>query len=133
MRAGWMAAFDSFEHFQEYVDDILQLIEDYSQPHTMSSKVMDALEAADTNSDGNRLSTSINVSISDSVSRTPAGETPDAVPKTEPVHILSIAVRGIEDMDDNQMAAAFGAYCKLHRDRLFAHRIRRITFAALKK
>lgn len=51
----------------------------------------------------------------------------------EPVHILSIAVRGTEDMDDNQMAQCFGSFCKLNRDELFKHRIRRITFAALKK
>lgn len=49
------------------------------------------------------------------------------------MHILSIAVRGIEDMDDNQMAFMFGAFCKQNRDDLFKHRIRRITFAALKK
>lgn len=53
--------------------------------------------------------------------------------KREPVHILSIAVRGIEDMDDNQMAVTFGNFCKQNRDALFEHRIRRITFAALKK
>lgn len=49
------------------------------------------------------------------------------------MHILSIAVRGTEDMDDNQMASTFGSFCKQHRDELFNHRIRRITFAALKK
>lgn len=51
----------------------------------------------------------------------------------EPVHILSIAVRGTEDMDDNQMAYTFGSFCSKHREELFNHRIRRITFAALKK
>lgn len=51
----------------------------------------------------------------------------------EPVHILSIAVRGIEDMDDNQMAHLFGSFCKQFREDLYNHRIRRITFAALKK
>lgn len=51
----------------------------------------------------------------------------------EPVHILSIAVRGTEDMDDNQMAQCFGSFCKINREELFKHRVRRITFAALKK
>ena len=51
----------------------------------------------------------------------------------EPVHILSIAVRGTEDMDDNQMAHIFGSFCKQHREELYQHRIRRLTFAALKK
>lgn len=51
----------------------------------------------------------------------------------EPVHILSIAVRGTEDMDDNQMAYLFGTFCKTNIAMLTHHRIRRITFAALKK
>lgn len=49
------------------------------------------------------------------------------------MHILSIAVRGTEDMDDNQMADAFGEFCKAHRKDLEEHLIRRITFAALKR
>lgn len=65
MRAGWMAAFDSFEKFQDSSDDLLKLLEDFSTPSTISSKVLDALEAADGGSDGARLSTSINVSLSD--------------------------------------------------------------------
>lgn len=73
MRAGWMAAFDSFENFQEYSDDILKLIEDFSSPTTINSKVMDALDAAES-SEGHRLSTSINVSMSESVTRTSANE-----------------------------------------------------------
>lgn len=72
MRAGWMAAFDSFEQFQENSDDILKLIEDFSCPTNISSKVMEALDAAEAASEGSRLSTSINVSMSDSVTRTSA-------------------------------------------------------------
>lgn len=36
-------------------------------------------------------------------------------------------------MDDNQMAYTFGSFCKQHREELYTHRVRRITFAALKK
>lgn len=67
-RTGCMAAFDSFEHFQEYSDEILDLLEDYASPIFANSKVLDAVEAADSVSDG-RLSTSINVSISDPISK----------------------------------------------------------------
>lgn len=69
-----MAAFDSFEHFQEYSEDILKLIEDFCCPTSISSKVLDALDAAESSSEGNRLSTSINVSLSDPVTRTPASD-----------------------------------------------------------
>lgn len=73
MRAGWMAAFESFDDFKQYSGEILRLIEDeLSCPASISTKVLDALDAADSLSDGNRLSTSINVSMSDPVARAPA-------------------------------------------------------------
>lgn len=72
MRAGWMAAFESFDDFKQYSGEILRLIEDFACPASISSKVLDALDAADSSSDGNRLSTSINVSMSDPVTRIPA-------------------------------------------------------------
>lgn len=74
MRAGWMAAFNSFEHFEDNSEEILKLIEDFSTPTTISSKVLDALDVAESQSDGHRLSTSINVSLSDPVTRTPASD-----------------------------------------------------------
>lgn len=74
MRAGWMAAFSTFQHFEENAEDILKLIEEYSTPATISSKVLDALDVAESQSDGHRLSTSINVSLSDPVTRTPASD-----------------------------------------------------------
>lgn len=74
MRAGWMAAFDSFEHFQENSEDILKLIEDFSCTTNINSKVLAALDSVDSTSDGNRCSTSINVSLSDPVTRIPASD-----------------------------------------------------------
>lgn len=74
MRAGWMGAFNSFEHFEDNSEEILKLIEEYSNPATISSKVLDALDVAESQSDGHRLSTSINVSLSDPVTRTPASD-----------------------------------------------------------
>ncbi|XP_055920497.1 acetyl-CoA carboxylase isoform X2 [Eupeodes corollae] len=129
MRTGCMAAFDSFEHFEQYSDEIFDLLEDLSSPAYASAKVLEAVDAADSASDG-RLSTSINVSLSDPVSRANAA---DEATSTEPIHILSVAVREIGDMDDVQMASAFGTFCKLHREELFQRRVRRITFACLKK
>ena len=92
-------------------------------------KVLEAVDAADSASDG-RLSTSINVSLSDPISRANAAE---EATSTEPIHILSVAVREIGEMDDVQMATVFGTFCKLHRDELYQRRVRRITFASLKK
>ncbi|XP_065368602.1 acetyl-CoA carboxylase isoform X2 [Calliphora vicina] len=129
LRTGCMAAFDSFEHFDMYSDEILDLLEDLASPAMVSAKVLEAVEAADSMCDG-RLSTSINVSLSDPITRANAAE---EAKSTEPIHIISVAVRETGEMDDVQMAQIFGSYCKQHRDELFQRRIRRITFAALKK
>lgn len=51
----------------------------------------------------------------------------------EAMHILSIAVRDMGDMDDLQMEQVFGSFCAQHREELLTRRVRRITFAALKK
>jgi acetyl-CoA carboxylase / biotin carboxylase 1 len=67
MRTGCMAAFQSFEHFKEYSDEILDLLEDFASPAFVSSKVLEAVEAAD--SESRRMSTSINVSMSDPITR----------------------------------------------------------------
>lgn len=87
------------------------------------------LEAVDSISDS-RLSTSINCSLSDPVTRANAAE---EAKSTEPIHIVSIAVRETGEMDDITMAQAFGQFCQLHREILVEKRIRRITFASLKK
>ncbi|XP_049317448.1 acetyl-CoA carboxylase [Bactrocera dorsalis] len=129
MRTGCMAAFDSFDHFEMHSDEILDLLEDYASPAFVSAKILEAVDAVDSISDG-RLSTSINVSLSDPITRANAVE---EAKSTEPIHIISVAVRDNGDMDDLQMAHIFGNFCKEHRDELFQRRIRRITFAALKK
>lgn len=61
-----MAAFDSFDHFTQYSDEILDLLEDFSSPAFVNHKVLEAVEAGDSD---RRMSTSINVSMSDPVSR----------------------------------------------------------------
>lgn len=130
MRTGCMAAFDNFEHFQQYADEILDLLEDFSNPSFVSTKVLDAVDAAESVSDDRRMSTSINVSLSDPVTR--IGES-DTVKSRTPMHILSVAIRDVGEMDDHQLASLFGSFCVLHREELLNRRVRRITFAALKK
>ncbi|XP_059611586.1 acetyl-CoA carboxylase [Phlebotomus argentipes] len=130
IRTGCMAAFDSFQHFHDYSDEILDLLEDFASPAFVSTKVLDAVEAADSVSDG-RHSTSINVSISDPVTR--IGTDIDTAQSMEPIHILSVAIKGLGDMDDLQMSDMFGGFMSLHREELLTRRVRRITFAALKK
>lgn len=86
-------------------------------------------------SDDRRLSTSINVSISGdgSLRADGSGEAVVNLKSNEPIHILSIAVRNVGDLDDAQMTTLFSTFCIHHRDELLSRRVRRITFAALKK
>ena len=59
-RTGCMAAFESFQKFESYFDEILDLLEDYTSPAVISPKIIEALESASES----RMSTSINVSLS---------------------------------------------------------------------
>uniref|UniRef100_T1GP39 Uncharacterized protein n=1 Tax=Megaselia scalaris TaxID=36166 RepID=T1GP39_MEGSC len=111
-RTGCMAAFDSFTIFEENCDEMFDLLEDFGTPLVANSGVITALEGND--------------SVSD-----PA--IAEECKSTEPVHILNIALRDTADMDDMQLSNIFGTFCKIHREDLHQRRIRRITFAALKK
>lgn len=60
-RTGCMAAFESFQQFEQYADEIFDLIEDFASPAAVSAKDLNAMESG-SESRGN--STSINVSLS---------------------------------------------------------------------
>jgi acetyl-CoA carboxylase/biotin carboxylase 1 len=55
-----MAAFESFSQFEQYADEMLDLLEDLSSPAVVSPKVLEAVESGSES----RLSTSINISMS---------------------------------------------------------------------
>ncbi|XP_008215451.1 acetyl-CoA carboxylase isoform X2 [Nasonia vitripennis] len=125
-RTGAMAAFKDLAQFSQYADEILDLLEDLSSPTSLSAKVLEAVESAVGGSES-RHSTSINVDQN--------AQPPQQVEaqKSEPVHILSIAVREESNHDDATMARLFGEWCASNRDELTDRGIRRVTFAALKK
>lgn len=135
MRTGCMAAFDTFEQFKEYADEILDLLEDFVSPAFVGKSVLDAIEAAggDSVSDSRHHSTSINVSISHDPNAPRPSDTPDLNRPREPIHILSIALRECGDFDDLQMSTLFSDFCEKHRKELESRKVRRITFLALKK
>lgn len=58
-RTGCMAAFESFSDFESAVDEILDLVEDFSLTSVVSPKIMEAVESG-----SESQSTSINVSLS---------------------------------------------------------------------
>lgn len=127
-RTGAMAAFQDLEQFNQYSDEVLDLLEDLSSPNSVSAKVLEAVEAVGSES---RHSTSINVSLSTTVEGNAQNESGDD--PAEPFHILSIAVLDKGNQDDATMARVFGDWCALNKDELVARGVRRVTFLALKK
>ncbi|XP_072389219.1 acetyl-CoA carboxylase isoform X1 [Diabrotica undecimpunctata] len=124
-RTGCMAAFDNLQHFEQSADEILDLIEDFASPATISAKDLNAVESG-SESRGN--STSINVSLSLEARRPSA----DEHIIEEPNHILMVCIKDDGDKDDSTMSKMFAAFCARHKDELIARHIRRITFSPLK-
>lgn len=131
-RTGAMAAFHDLEQFAQYADEVLDLLEDLSTPSSVSAKVLEAVDAAGSES---RHSTSINVSLSANEGAPPAHQ--NAIDgNSEPVHILSIAVKSDDkdgEKDDAAMSRMFGDWCATNKEELDNRGIRRVTFACLKK
>ncbi|XP_031330897.1 acetyl-CoA carboxylase isoform X2 [Photinus pyralis] len=125
-RTGCMAAFENFQQFEQYADEIFDLVEDIASPATISAKDIQALESG-SESRGN--STSINVSLS--IDGTRAKQEEEKL--CEPIHILHIGVKDKGDVDDSTMAKIFGNFCARYKEELEKRRIRRITFTLLQK
>lgn len=74
-RTGCMAAFESFTQFEQYFDEILDIMEDLSSPVYVSPKIIDALESGSES----RLSSSLNVSLSLGDQRPPDQENVEVI------------------------------------------------------
>ncbi|XP_066991423.2 acetyl-CoA carboxylase isoform X2 [Anabrus simplex] len=125
-RTGCMAAFETFEQFEQYADEMLDVLEDFASPAVVSPKVLDALESGSES----RLSTSINISMSMGEGRAVQDNT---FKQTEPIHILSVGVKDKGDTDDSTISRRFEDFCKHHEEELKRRGIRRITFVVLIK
>ncbi|KAK9874333.1 hypothetical protein WA026_002683 [Henosepilachna vigintioctopunctata] len=125
-RTGIMAAFDTIHQFEKYLDEILDLIEDFNSTAQVSIRDINALENG---SDSRTNSTSINVSLSIDPSTVKHADEEIIL---EPIHIMHIGYRDKGDNDDSTMARILGKLCKKYKDEMDKRGIRRITFAALK-
>ncbi|XP_076256364.1 acetyl-CoA carboxylase isoform X2 [Rhynchophorus ferrugineus] len=125
-RTGCMAAFENFQQFDQYSDEILDLIEDFSNPATISTRDLNAVESG---SESRKNSTSINVSLSLDAPRI---TTHDENVILEPAHILHVGIKDDGDKDDTTMSKMFANFCKKHKEELLTRGIRRITFSPLK-
>ncbi|KAK9746196.1 Acetyl-CoA carboxylase, central region [Popillia japonica] len=132
-RTGCMAAFENFQQFEQYADEIFDLIEDFASPAMVSAKDLNAVESG---SESRTNSTSINVSLSVEGARTTVEDNKTTVEDNkleEPIHILHIGIKDKGDADDSTMSRIFGTFCARHKEELLTRGIRRITFAALKR
>ncbi|KAI4455017.1 acetyl-coa carboxylase isoform a [Holotrichia oblita] len=125
-RTGCMAAFENFQQFEQYADEIFDLIEDFASPAMVSAKDLNAVESG---SESRANSTSINVSLSVEGARS----TVEDNKLEDPIHILHIGIKDKGDTDDSTMSRIFGTFCARHKEELLTRGIRRITFAALKR
>jgi len=121
-RTGCMAAFESFDQFKQYAEEILDLLDDYPTP--VPAKVLEAVEGGSES----RHSTSINVSLSLGEQRSE-----DVIRRTEPIHIVCVAVKDNGDIEDSQLSKMFGEWCASMKDELKQRCIRRVTFLALQR
>ncbi|RVE46271.1 hypothetical protein evm_009095 [Chilo suppressalis] len=122
-RTGALAAFDSFDQFVQYADELLDLVHDFASTATVRREDLQALQEGSESRD----STSINVGMD--YNKIPDGED---LP-LEPIHILMIGVRDTGESDDSVVARRFGNFCRAHRHELHQKRVRRITFMSLIK
>ncbi|XP_053621987.1 acetyl-CoA carboxylase isoform X1 [Plodia interpunctella] len=121
-RTGALAAFDSFDQFVQYADELLDLVHDFASSANVRREDLQALQDGSESRD----STSINVGADYKAADV------DDVP-LEPIHILMISIRDNGECDDGQVARRFGNFCRAHRHELQQKRIRRITFMSLIK
>ncbi|XP_050426014.1 acetyl-CoA carboxylase isoform X3 [Adelges cooleyi] len=122
-RTGCMAAFESFSQFEQYFDEILDIMEDLSSPVYISPKIIEAVESGSES----RLSSSLNVSLS-------LGDGPPQENlQMEPCHILCIAMKDTGNMEDDKLGKMYEEFCQKRRDELKKRSIRRLTFLALNK
>ncbi|XP_059482101.1 acetyl-CoA carboxylase isoform X3 [Neocloeon triangulifer] len=121
-RTGVMAAFKTYEEFEKYSDELLDVLDDMASGRCCSPGDMEAVEGSE-----GRLSTSINISTSH-------GEhaVEQINKRVEPIYILNVAVKQTsKDLDDNTMARKLAAFCANHAEELAERSIRRVTFLVL--
>lgn len=140
-----MAAFESFAQFEQYFDEILDIMEDLSTPVAMHQRIIDALESGSES----RLSSSLNVSlnlgdirpadldnlqvINFKIHMNNNAKNICAHQQLEPCHILCIAMKDSGNIEDDKLGKMFEEFCQQHSEELKRRSIRRITFLALNK
>lgn len=130
-RTGCMAAFSRLEDFESHFDEIMEIFDEASRPSSPES-LAEEDELDDSSSDiGMAISgvpSTLNV-IGGSVVSSFLDEYKQQV--NEAIHIINVAIRYTEEVDDNYLSEKFSAFCASKRPLLIERGIRRITFVVL--
>ena len=143
-RTGIMAAFTKFDEFENYFDDVMDLFVEDSTPS--SPRLGDG---DDSGSKGISISISssftengIIVNEQDGLVRSQNAMLQnarifvimngyDASQAKEPVHILNVAIKMENEVEDNALSERFTEFCAKHRDTFLERGIRRVTIVVL--
>lgn len=109
---GIMSAFDTIHQFEKYLDEILDLIEDFNSTAQVSLVDLNALESG---SESRTNSTSINVSLS--IDPSTVKHTDEEI-IMEPIHIMHVGFKDKGDTDDSSISRFLGKICKKYKDEL---------------
>ncbi|XP_073965390.1 acetyl-CoA carboxylase isoform X2 [Choristoneura fumiferana] len=121
-RTGALAAFDSFDQFAQYADELLDLVHDFASAAYVRREDLQALQ------DGSESRDSTSINVGSDYKPADAEEA-----ELEPIHILMIGVRDNGESNDVALARRFGGFCRVHRNELHQKRVRRVTFMSLIK
>lgn len=120
-RTGIMAAFAKFEEFETYFDDVMDLFVDESPPD--SPRML--------GNDNDDMNKGISISISSSFTDTGVMVNEPEILNKEPVHILNVAIKRENEVDDNVLSEKFAQFCIKHRETFLERGIRRVTIVVL--
>jgi len=128
-RTGCMAAFSRLEDFENHFQEIMEIFDDASR-----SSSPDSLTEEDEGDDSSDAGIPIGAPPSSSYVAGSAicsflDEFRQQV--NEAIHIINVAIRYTEEVDDNYLSDKFSAFCASKRPLLIERGIRRITFVVL--
>lgn len=121
-RTGAMAAFENFDQFVQYADEILDLVTDFASSAFVRKEDLQALQ------DGSESRDSTSINVGGDYVRPDTDDMP-----REPIHILMIGIKDTGEAEDSVLSRRYGSFCRIHRQELHQKRIRRITFMVLIK
>jgi acetyl-CoA carboxylase/biotin carboxylase 1 len=123
-RTGIMMAFTKMEDFDKYLDDLMDLF-------ISSSRSESPANAGGGDGEDIGVRPGMSVSISSSFSDVGINISDYEIKPTEPIHILNLAIKLDQEIDDGILSERFTTFVSNYREVLLERGIRRVTVIAL--